>query len=399
MSPGIYYRGESEAVQTKHNFTPEEWRVIAEIEAICRPLCRLSISVQEESKTTQSLFWLQSLKASHVCIEKGLYSVVDLNAGDEMINATATRGWDGKTGFQNLSMIMKRSAARSESHPDMKPLSDIGEKLIKRLNLEFDRYFQEPTESQLVSMTCNPLMVTMGKHGLPCFKGQTGVWDSAVELLTEEVVLEAKRCFESGVEQAEAVPLQHTDQECESNSDIDDDDDIFSSVKEKLGNNELFPSAETISAQGYEAIAQNEIKAWLELSVNWQEVAKKQNPEKSLMNQDKFHIVLYVSEFVDIFIWWKDHAEQFPLVSAVAARYLARPEASGFQERVFGMGSTVDTPLRRRLGKRKFEMLVLLRRNAEFLQKVLESGIVNGQSENVNPLLDSYFDSMDEEHS
>lgn len=115
------------------------------------------------------------------------------------------------------------------------------------------------------------------------------------------------------------------------------------------------------------------------------------------MKARNMHNVPYISEHVDIFEWWKQHNTKFPLVSAVAAVHLALPQANGFQERVFGMGSTVDTPLRKRLGRRKFEQLVLMRMNAQFIEEHRGFEASNMNESEVGDLVESYFLDIDEE--
>ena len=53
----------------------------------------------------------------------------------------------------------------------------------------------------------------------------------------------------------------------------------------------------------------------------------------------------------------------------MALRFLAKPDSNGFQERVFSKAKLVDSPLRQRLSKWKYEILVLQALNQAWIEE------------------------------
>jgi hypothetical protein len=107
-------------------------------------------------------------------------------------------------------------------------------------------------------------------------------------------------------------------------------------------------------------------------------VAKEQ---KAKLPSRKINNALFLSDFIDVNRWWGHQLEQKPheysLLSRVAARYLNKPPANGLQERVFGIAKFIDTPLRRKLGSDRFEMLSLLKFNANLIRSQLEKNVTS----------------------
>ena len=148
----IYFSGEKDETREKYFLPREEWTTVGEVEAICGPICTLEMEVQHESQSTQSLYWIRCLHVRHLTFGKGVYSVVDIEKGEETVSLAGTRGWDAKTALKNLPRKSVCSAEKSSSNAGMKVLSPVGEKLCCRLKVELDRYLLEPTKPQLVSM-------------------------------------------------------------------------------------------------------------------------------------------------------------------------------------------------------------------------------------------------------
>lgn len=65
--------------------------------------------------------------------------------------------------------------------------------------------------------------------------------------------------------------------------------------------------------------------------------------------------------------YWKEHANQFPSMAAVATQYLSAPCSSVDSERLFSAVANVLDENRNRLKPDKVEMLVFIKKNIHFL--------------------------------
>lgn len=65
--------------------------------------------------------------------------------------------------------------------------------------------------------------------------------------------------------------------------------------------------------------------------------------------------------------YWKEHADQFPSLAALAAQYLCAPCSSVESERLFSSVSNILDESRNRLKSDKVEMLVFIKKNINFI--------------------------------
>lgn len=65
--------------------------------------------------------------------------------------------------------------------------------------------------------------------------------------------------------------------------------------------------------------------------------------------------------------YWKEHANQFPSIAAVAIQYLCAPCSSVDSERLFSAVANILDENRNRLKPEKVEMLVFIKKNIHFL--------------------------------
>ena len=73
---------------------------------------------------------------------------------------------------------------------------------------------------------------------------------------------------------------------------------------------------------------------------------------------------------VNILEWWKNHTEQFPLLSFLTRVVLPVPAASSKSERVFSVAGNVVRPKRSGLGCDKVEDLVTMKCNLMLLKEM-----------------------------
>eukprot|EP00957_Ditylum_brightwellii_P181433 13820546-Ditylum_brightwellii.AAC.1 len=98
------------------------------------------------------------------------------------------------------------------------------------------------------------------------------------------------------------------------------------------------------------------VDKWLNLSVNFNDVAKNQNAKSPSLtvrkrnrsgdgNVDVYKLDL-LYHHIDVLMWWKLNATSFPSIAIMARVYLSRELTSCFQERVFSIGGYVSNRLR-----------------------------------------------------
>ena len=73
---------------------------------------------------------------------------------------------------------------------------------------------------------------------------------------------------------------------------------------------------------------------------------------------------------VDQLEWWKNHREQFPLLSFIVRVVFAIPAASSKSERVFSVAGRMVTAMRANLDTEKVEELVIVKTNLSILREL-----------------------------
>lgn len=65
--------------------------------------------------------------------------------------------------------------------------------------------------------------------------------------------------------------------------------------------------------------------------------------------------------------WWRVNAHRFPILAAIARRFLSAPATSVASEQLFSVANVVFDPRRSRLSAVKAEQLIFLNRNLPLL--------------------------------
>jgi hypothetical protein len=288
-------------------------------------------------------------------IMKATYQVVDVKFSED-----DDKKWDAKTKFCDLRKI-------NVSAKDLNPLVA---RLRERLKIELDKYFGEPSDHQYLAMMVDPVMMT---QGLPILNG----------LHQGDLVEKAKAIFKDNLEK-EAIRSGNISDE---RGDVDergdasmpviledkDQDDPITAFLYQNARAEATADAFS-SSQSPQTVAHEAFSEYSSLIVDWATfLSREQGLSKFDVNRVKLGDCLYTSGIVDILLWWRKNARKYPLVSRLASRVLAKPDANSLQERVFSMASLIDSKLRQRLGEQKFESLCLLAFNKKFIRES-ESG-------------------------
>ena len=354
----LYFNQEKTDISQKYSFTDEEWELIAGFEAILRPVCNLSFSVQTDSRPTGGVSWLKIVCCKMSMIQE-YYKIVNVAFADNIEDR-----WDTRSAFVHLPTT---KVAASELHP-------LVAKLRTRLKDELDKYFLEPSDLQCLAMIVDPVMLTTGLPILSML-GHQMIVDRSLSIFKEKLLEEAT----CGVQQQQGASdgdgCDEDDDAHLGSSDDEDEEDDWARVVRKTkamsaGSLELGPTPRTAMSTAVDE-ANNAYTAWTSMRVDWlgfltkvQKISKADLDIKKVKRDD----CLYLAEHVDILLWWRENASLHRLTARVAAPPIAKPEANSFQERVFSCASLIDSDLRQSLGNEKFEMMCVLSFNKSTLK-------------------------------
>ena len=352
-----FFAQEKQSDRDAYFLSEDEFEDAAQFEAVLRPMITLSMNTQVDSRPIAGTSWLNVLKAK-ATVECASYAVVDVG-----FKADDKEKWDAKTLFKDLPTRIIDATNMNANAQLLRP----------RIAKELTAYFPEPDEHQLVAMVCDPVMFTTG---IPFIRklGHGHVVNRAIESFKTKVKEEAGRSWsgtfikvEGSNEERALAPNWVMPTNSAST------DDFFSSVMaEKV--DEIDADDDCIELSAVE-IADEAIKCWMDLRVNWgMFLTVNQNMASVDLNKIGQNNCYYLSKHVDILLWWRQNAHLHQIVSRVAARELARPDANGLQERVFSFCKLLDSPLRRSLSDDKFEMMALLAFNRQSIQEFEEDG-------------------------
>ena len=371
----LYFNQEKSEISQKYSFTDEEWELIAGFEAILRPVCNLSFSVQTDSRPTGGVSWLKIVCCKMSMIQEH-YKIVDVAFADVVEDR-----WDTRSAFKHLPTT---KVAASELHP-------LVAKLRTRLKDKLDKYFLEPSDLQCLAMIVDPVMLTTGLPILSML-GHGDIVNRSLSIFKEKLLEEATFSFQ----QQQGEPTSDDDGDEGKVSDDhafdgdaceDEEDDWARVVRQTKALSAGSLGLRATSARPTAADeATKAFTAWTSMRVDCMGfLTKVQKVPKQDLNIKKIKLddCLYLAEHVDILLWWRENASMHRLTARVAAPPIAKPEVNSFQERVFSCASLIDTDLRQSIGNEKFEMLCVLSFNKSTLKTF------RNDSNHLNALIES----------
>jgi hypothetical protein len=166
-------------------------------------------------------------------------------------------------------------------------------------------------------------------------------------------------------------------------ADEEDDDQIFLNSLMQAGATVEVPtkgiSLETM-LEGYKTKILQELNSYQEFckKIHWTELLqkfgtdkyKKLLKEKKLLEQKLNVNPRYTRSLFDVISWWRDMGSKlFPHLAVAAFIVLAKATHNGYQERVFSIGTFMDTKQQKRREQRHYEMDILTRINSEVMQE------------------------------
>ena len=354
-----FFAQEKQSDRDKYFLSDDEFEDVAQFEAVLRPMITLSMNAQVDSRPIAGTSWLNVLKAK-AAVECTSYSVVDVT-----FKADDKEKWDATTLFKDLPTRLIPATQMNAN----------AQLLRSRITKELTAYFPEPDDHQLVAMICDPVMFTTG---IPFIRklGHGSIVRRAIECFKAKVKEEAWRSWHASFE-IEPTNEQQLHPELIPAKVVTSSDDFFSSVMAVQADEDNDINNDCVEVSAVE-LADEAIKCWMGLRVNWGIFLKvDQNVESVDTNKIAQNNCYYLSEQVNVLLWWRQNAHLHRIVSRIASRELARPDANGLQERVFSFCKLLDSPLRRNLSDDKFEMIALLAFNRQSIQEF---------DENDNPL-------------
>ena len=310
------------------------------MEAVLRPACQYAEKVQRDKRVTIGLSWIHILYMKEQIARTTAYKVVDFNYT-----------WDCA---QQYVKLKKKRVLPQDLLPE-------AQELRKRLIDEVDSYFERPKAYELLTLVLDPVVWTIGKDFLKLY--DPGVVEEAWTLMKAAYKAEGERYLQAQTPEVlqTAEPLIDED----SNLSVD----FVSMVQRRRAQTPQTPEP-VVRAPNMDA-STKELETWNTLAVNWNEVFAEQGLAQPEPRQLKD--VFFVAGRVDILKWWKKRCATYPIISRLALRYLAKPDSNGFQERVFSRAKAIDSPLRQRLSKWKYEMLTLSAVNGPWMASTTTS--------------------------
>jgi hypothetical protein len=147
--------------------------------------------------------------------------------------------------------------------------------------------------------------------------------------------------------------------------------------------------------------------------INWKETLDKHGTEKyqkllsdKALNEQKMNInPRYIRSLFDVIGWWRDTGYKlFPRLAVAALIVLAKATHNGFQERVFSIGTFLDSKQQKRREQRHYEMDVLQRINSGLMQEEEYWVEIQATDHNQNDkeILENFFeitDKVQEQHA
>ena len=156
----------------------EEWKQLAEFEAVMRTACVFCFGVQADrvEVACEIIFMLSRMKMAYE--ETTEYDVVDTSGS-----------WNGDTAFDDLPRIkMTREPNQQNS------LSTASIELINRFRRSYDEYFAIVNPDRLLAMMVHPMMATHGFEQLEIIRNNGGgTFNQAKQLLIDYILEVSKK--------------------------------------------------------------------------------------------------------------------------------------------------------------------------------------------------------------
>ena len=163
---------------------------------------------------------------------------------------------------------------------------------------------------------------------------------------------------------------------------FDEDDEMFLSVLKEAGAGSVPAQGMTLESmlEDLKKKVTDEFKSYVQCckQMVWKEVLAKHGTEKyykllatKAVNEQSLNVnPRYTRTMFDVIGWWRFTGHRlFPRLAVAALIVLAKAAHNGYQERVFSIGTFLDTKQQKRREARHYEMDVLQRINNELMHE------------------------------
>ena len=329
----------------------EQWRDVAEVEAILYHTNMLAMETQREDEGHIAFSWYE-IALTHFRLRTSKhFHVID-------------------TAAAIVTDKPRRLPVKREN------LGEIATKLLQRCDDNYDYYYSKPDTDQVVAAFSHPVMVAMGLKLLRVVDKDNFGYQEQVEELRQYLVDFTTSLYWDGLrrqhenitttaereEQEEtAAKRQRTQQQeqRENNNKSEPADEFW---------DDLMAEADGAGITGQEGGGQetqqdmfvkfdlevkDEVKRMAEYceDADWTDLVsrfKSKNYHKHVAKDRKEHELrivkrrdpIYTGKLFDVLGWWKTVGrDKFPKLSTTASILLGKPSHNGFQERVFSRGT------------------------------------------------------------
>ncbi|KAG1711378.1 hypothetical protein DVH05_008632 [Phytophthora capsici] len=337
-----------------------EWKLVIEMEAIVNRLAQLAL-VESQAANILSSTMYALLRVAAARIKSYKFQAYQLDAPrDEDTNESNFRRIE--LTYTNISQLGRRCIART--------LHQIAQRL------------PAPSVPIGMALLLDPRTKRTAKNYLSTAENP--------EAHAETILAATKELLYT--EHREMYRLKHSHSANEDNSgtssvsnspgcEVPDASDTEMSL---LCGEEVSPQSEqSLADSNLAKEADAVVDMWLDLRVEWGEVAKSQYKDadkrsevlgKLSMPQPNGKRVWNVErlcEYIDVRRWFIETGERaFPTIAMLARTWLGRSCSTAFQERVFSTGSFVMSPLRSRTDNERAHKQLILRHNREEINRM-----------------------------
>ena len=315
------------------SLTPDHWQLVAEIEAMMRPIAKYSMGASQRT----------GCPASEIIVwRKIALGVVDAPS----FKCLPRRRWDADT----TGMLMDTHRVELSCTS----LSAMGTQCLKRLKEEVRVRFEDRSNDpeELVVILLDPRTAPF-LHKLVLSNGVADeVKECLVSCVRETMFDMAAHSSDEGREATELTQTQEGDEE-EKGMDVHGQDPF----------NFFLPTSATPKS----LLAEGIVDQWLAYcaTIDWHTF---QNVSGGTQLSPKIGLMDLI-QFVDPFKWFRRNKGMFPQISLLAREYFAKMDSSAIQERMFSAAQAAMSKQQTRMDPEHHEKRTVLHENRDFLNK------------------------------
>jgi hypothetical protein len=365
---------------SRHELTEDEFKMIAELEAVLFPLCRLVKQVQTDLFGSMSYTFLFVFPCYVNYLLRNNWYVANVHKGSNQDN---NKWWHGGAQFHDRNEIGRpiiTDKATGKTKIDMirvktSELHPIPQRLIKRIEKEFKEYGAVPTHDQLLAMACNPLTVHIGFKLLKLTQNTLIKGARHDAHLHVDFKAKAADILKTAISEKCAHMLNGENTTSNSDAIVQMDEEMDEDNHFEMELQEITVTAETTNMMSVDQLG-TEIGKFFNKEYDWTTLINSSSELPTDLVESPGVQKLQVSflrnwnkimKNFNIMEWWKANKHLYPLIYVVASHILPTPDSNGHQERTFSAATWMDGKLNNRQSDATFQMKVMSYRNSKFI--------------------------------